>query len=160
MSLYRMTNDKPVVLVYNDGRTKQTFKAETDINTILKKFSAKGVISHLAKYKPEYGEFGGDYDYAQSLQKLDQGMGIFMALPAEVRREFDQDPGQFFTFVNDPKNVDRLNELLPELNERGDYFPDLKSTSPPGTLLEGGEPGGVQEPKGDEGASIESEEKE
>lgn len=156
MSMYFREHGCCVVLDYSkDGRTKQTFKAETDINTILKRFSSKGVISHLAKFKPQYGDFGGSYDFAESLDKLNKGQGIFDALPSEVRREFDQDPGKFFDYVNDPGNSERLDELMPEIAERGDYFPDYSPKTPPGSLLAGGEPGPVEVPKGDEGAPIE-----
>ena len=45
---------------YSDGRTKQAFKDQCDINKILKKASVTGSIAHLQKY-PEliYGEFNG-----------------------------------------------------------------------------------------------------
>ena len=36
---------------------------------------------------------------------------MFMALPSKVRREFDDDPGTFLDFANDPKNTDRMIEL-------------------------------------------------
>lgn len=97
---------------YSDGRTKQSFKDSCDINKILKKAQVTGTVSHLAKHGAQYGDFA-DFDFFDAQLKIAKGKSIFEALPSEIRREFDQDPGAFFEYVNDPANVDRLPELLP-----------------------------------------------
>lgn len=107
-----------------DGMTKQSFKDSTDVNKILAKFQKTGVISHLAKFGPEYGNFS-DVDFMQAQVALARGKEIFEALPAEVKREFKQDAGAFFAFVNDPGNKDRLKEVLPAIAEPGSYFPEV-----------------------------------
>ncbi len=112
---------------YTDGRTKQSFKDETDINKILKRAEKTGTISHLAKYEGTYGDFA-DFDYFENLQKLTRGREIFDELPAEIRNEFKNSPGKFFDYVNDPGNVDRLGKLLPALAEPGRQ---LMSINPP-----------------------------
>lgn len=124
---------------YSDGRTKQAFKDETDIDTILGKFKASGVISHMEKFESTYGDFGGDVDFATSMNHVMKGQAVFDALPAEVRNEFHNKPGDFFAYVNDSNNVGRLDELLPEIAKRGDFFPDVSSATPPGALLDGGD---------------------
>ena len=50
---------------------------------------------------------------------LSRGREIFDELPVELRSEFNQSPAQFFDYVNDPANKDRLAELLPALAEPG-----------------------------------------
>jgi hypothetical protein len=35
----------------------------------------------------------------------------FMELPAELRREFKNDAGEFYTFVSDPNNSEKLIEM-------------------------------------------------
>lgn len=141
MSMYYMIHGEPEIKVYDDGRTKQSFKAETDINTILGKYMKTGVISHMNKFQPLYGEFA-DVNLAEAMDQVQKGYDIFAALPAEVRREFDQNPDSFFSFVNDPENSGRLEELLPGIAAKGDYFVDVSSDTPPGELVGGGEPGG------------------
>ncbi len=104
--------------VYDDGRTKQSFKNSTDINKILHKAQKTGVISHLAKYEPLYGEFGA-FDFTEAQNTLARADTMFNELPHEVRSEFDQSPQKFFDFVNKPENVGKLGELLPALAAPG-----------------------------------------
>ncbi len=141
MSAYFMEHGKIEVRKFDKGLTKQTFRDETDINKILQKFQVSGVVSHLNKFEGMYGEFA-DFDFLNANLMLNKGADIFAALPSEVRREFDQDPSKFFAFVNDVENKDKLNELLPGIAVPGDYFVDVSSDTPPGELLQGGEPGG------------------
>lgn len=103
---------------YKDGRTKQSFKDETDINKILIRAQKTGTISHLAKYEGTYGDFA-EYDFFGNLVMLTRGREIFDELPSEIRNEFANSPADFFQYVNDPENVDRLNELLPGLAAPG-----------------------------------------
>lgn len=103
---------------YSDGRTKQSFKDSTDINQILTKMQKAGTLSHLEQYGGEYGDFSG-YDFHTNMIMLAKGRELFEALPAEIRKEFEQDVGEFFDYVNDPANKERLPELLPGLAEPG-----------------------------------------
>ncbi len=105
-------------LNFNDGRTKQSFRDETDINMILKRAQKSGTISHLAKYEARYGDFS-DFDFFEAQRRMAEGREIFDELPPEIRREFSQSPGEFFAYVNDPANVDRISQLLPELAAPG-----------------------------------------
>ena len=104
--------------VYKDGRVKQSFKDETDINKILERANKSGTISHLNKHRGEYADFS-DFDFFEAQLMLTKGREIFDDLPAEVRSEFNQSQADFFEYVNDPKNVDRLDELLPALAAPG-----------------------------------------
>ncbi len=103
---------------YNDGRVKQSFKDETDINKILKRAQKTGTISHLNKYEGRYGDFVS-FDFFEAQIMLTKGREIFDALPSEIRSEFGQSQGAFFDYVNDPENKDRLEELLPALAAPG-----------------------------------------
>lgn len=140
MSMHFMEHGEVRDLVFDDGRTKQTFKDETDVNRILAKFQVSGVISHKAKFLPSYGDFA-EFDFLETQNVLNRGNGIFAALPSEVRREFGESPARFFKFVNDPANIDNLDKLLPAIAKPGMYDLDLSSSTPPGALVDGGEPG-------------------
>ncbi len=109
---------QPTKSDYKDGRTKQSFRDETDINQILKRAQKSGTISHLTKYQARYGDFTG-FDFAEANIQLAKGREIFDELPVELRKEFNQSPADFFNYVNDPANVDRLPKLLPALAEPG-----------------------------------------
>lgn len=108
--------------IYDDGRTKQAFKDQTDINKMLKRSATVGALSHLERYGGEYGDFA-EFDFFEAQVQLARCREIFDHLPSEVRKEFAGDPQQFFNFCNDPENVTRLATLLPELAEPGRIFP-------------------------------------
>jgi len=110
---------------YSDGRTKQAFKDQCDINKMLKKAQQTGSIAHLLKY-PEatYGEFDGEFTLLEAQQKIARAGQIFDDLPSEVRQEFGNDPLAFVKYANDPENRGRMKELIPKIAEPGSYFPN------------------------------------
>jgi phage internal scaffolding protein len=110
-------------LSYTDGRTKQSFKDQCDINKILKKAAKVGSLSHLERHGAQYGDFSDIGDLLQAQERLARGQEIFQELPSEIRREFSNDPGNFFEYVNDPANAGNLRELLPGLAEPGSQLP-------------------------------------
>ncbi len=117
---------------YKDGRTKQSFKDETDINKILQRAQVTGTISHLAKYEARYGDFSS-FDFLEAQIKLSEGRTMFAELPSEIRREFNQSPPEFFDYVNDPANAERLEELLPALAQPGRQNISTKGNIPADT---------------------------
>lgn len=116
--------------VYDDGRTKQSFKDETDIQKIMARADKAGTISHLQKYEGVYADYS-DFDFAQQINDLAKGRQIFEDLPAELRREFHQDPDEFFAYVNDPANIDKLDQKLPALAAPGKQVIDVLNVDPP-----------------------------
>jgi len=110
-----------------EGLTNQAFKDECDINRVLDR-AKKGVgIAHLANYQGVYGDFS-DMDantYEAMVTNLANANSIFHDLGAELRAEFDNNPGKFFEFVNNPENKDRLEEIFPTLAAPGKQFPDV-----------------------------------
>ncbi len=112
---------------YTDGRTKQSFKDETDIQKIMARADRAGTISHLEKFEGVYADYS-DFDFFEQTQKLTRGREIFDELPAELRQEFGQSPAKFFAYVNDPANLGELQKKLPALAKPGKQLP---ATSPP-----------------------------
>lgn len=113
---------------YEDGRTKQAFKDDTDINKILDRAAKGSTISHLAKHGAVYGDFSDIGDLLQSQERLQRGIAIFQELPGEVRKEFNNSAGEFFEFVNNPANTERLSEVLPALSKQGKQMPVIRPT--------------------------------
>jgi len=129
MSQYHRLNGEPFPKTeYKDGRTKQAFKDQTDINKLLKKAQRTGTLSHLEKFGGQYGDFS-DFDFHEAQNQLARAREIFDALPSEIRREFGQNPTNFFEFANQPENVGRMAEILPAVAEPGNYFPTVSKTA-------------------------------
>lgn len=110
---------------YKDGRTKQAFKDQCDINKMLAKAQRTGSLAHLMKY-PEstYGEFDGEFDLLTAQGRIQKAQGIFDELPSEIRNEFNNNALAFVKFAGDPANNEKLRELLPALAKPGSYFPN------------------------------------
>lgn len=99
---------------YKDGRTKQSFKDETDVNQIIAKHTRMGTLSHLEQWGGQYGDWS-DFDFQDAQNQIANANSMFETLPAAVRSQFHNDPARFLEFVNDPDNADDLATKLPEL---------------------------------------------
>jgi len=115
---------------FTDGRTKQAFKDDADINKLLARAQKTGTMSHLQKYEPVYGDFA-DFDFETAQQTLIRGNQIFSELPSEVRNEFGNNSSKFFEFVNNPDNKDKLSQKLPHLAQPGKQMLDTSGKTPP-----------------------------
>jgi hypothetical protein len=71
-----------------ESRTNQQFKNSCDINTILARYRTTGLIEHVSKFQPQYGDIS-DVEYKQALDTISQAKAEFEALPASKRKEFD-----------------------------------------------------------------------
>lgn len=91
--------------------TKQSFREECDINNILKRYQKTGVIEHVKHYNGQYGDFTGINDYHSACNRVLAAEEAFSTLPSSLRSRFRNDPGEFLSFVNDPKNLDEMVSL-------------------------------------------------
>lgn len=92
-------------------KTVQSEKERTEVNNIIRRYNKTGLIDHVAKGVAQYGDFTEINEYQENLNMIIKAEASFAALPAEVRKKFDNDPGQFFEFATDPKNRDSLVEM-------------------------------------------------
>jgi len=94
-------------------RTHQEFKDECDINNILKRYQATGVMPQPWKSPPvpSWGDFASAPDYFEAQQLLLEARQAFMSLPSKVRTRFNNNPGNLLAFVQDPKNLDEARAL-------------------------------------------------
>ncbi len=94
-----------------EGRTKQSFSEESNINIIMAKYEKTGMLDHLATHQGRYGDFIGGPDYHQALSALRAADEAFETIPAGVRARFDNDPAKFLSFVQDPENLDEMIKM-------------------------------------------------
>ena len=55
--------------------------------------------------------FGFVKNFQEALNVINSARESFMELPAEVRAEFDNDPGRFMDFVSDDTNREKAKKL-------------------------------------------------
>lgn len=91
--------------------TIQSAKAECDINNVIKKYDKTGLITHVQKSAAAYGDFSEINEYQESLNIVKNAQKSFSEIPAAIRSQFANNPGQFYEFVTDPKNNERLVEM-------------------------------------------------
>lgn len=107
----KRSDDNGIVFDVDDGLTKQSFAAECDIKTIMARFEKTGRIDHLNKFQGDYSDFSDATDYHESLNAVMAADEMFMTLPADVRFKFENDPGRFLDFVNNPDNLSEMVDL-------------------------------------------------
>lgn len=101
--------EKPV-LNTGPGLTKQSMKDQTDINRILLKYQKTGVQSFVSQVQPEFVETAA-MDFQEAMNLVLDAQNKFQEMPSSLRKKFDNDPGQYLAFVQDPANLDEMYEL-------------------------------------------------
>lgn len=92
-------------------KTQQQFESECNINNIVKRYRETGVITHLAHENPLYGDFSEVPDYQHALAIVMDAEAKFEALPASLRKRFDNDPARMLEFVQDESNYEEAVAL-------------------------------------------------
>lgn len=93
-----------------DGKTRQEFAEECDINVLMARYEATGVLTHYSKATPQYFDATDVPDLQRALAIVAHAEDAFMTLPAKVRKEFDNDPVQFVAFAENPDNLAKMRE--------------------------------------------------
>lgn len=124
-----------------ESLTHQSMAAETDINNIMKKYQQTGHIDHVVNMEARQGDFTGVLDYQTALNTVIAIDAQFQELPSEIRKEFNNNPGDFLAAVEDPENREKFIEmgLLPQDVPEGDAVgaaggsPEPPPATPEGT---------------------------
>ena len=99
----------------------------------MKRYIKTGVLDHVAKYEPQYGEFTGQ-DYHQSMNIVADANSMFAELPSAVRKQFKNDPASFLDFVDNPDNHSKLAEMGLTNSPPQDNPPQKDEPTPPPSL--------------------------
>lgn len=91
---------------FRPTKTKQEFKAESDINNILNRYSATGILPDTRRGDPLYIDTTApelsDFQLAHNLVVGTNER--FASLPAKIRDRFANDPVQMLLFLNNDAN--------------------------------------------------------
>jgi len=102
--------DTGLACLPEESRTQQQFKAETDINEIVRRFGITGKVPVSAR-APISGDFTGVADFQTAMQAVVSAQEGFMSFPAAVRKRFANDPQQMLEFLADEGNLDEARKL-------------------------------------------------
>lgn len=115
-------------LVKEPSMTKQSFKEECDINNIVRRFEATGVIDHLNMRAREgvYTDLPDPIDFQGALNVVLAAETAFGSLPADLRARFGNDAEQFLAFTADPANQEEMIKLGLAVDTRVPEAPPTK----------------------------------
>lgn len=105
-----VSNEYGVARNEDDDKTHQSFKDECDINTIVRRFGLTGDLPNDLAV-PQYGDFTGIGDYQSALNAVMKAEADFLALPADLRARFENDPQRLMDFVHDAGNREEAVKL-------------------------------------------------
>ncbi len=92
------------------GRTKKQFMKDCDINLIVQRGEKNGVLDHITRTPPTYGDATG-IDFQESMNTIILANEMFSALPSHVRRKFGNDPAEYLEFCDNPDNAEEMRLL-------------------------------------------------
>lgn len=113
------------------SRTKQSDALHTNINAIMKRYVAHGVVPQAAG-TARYGDFSSGMDYKEAMDTVRRAEEDFQDLPSNIRKHVNQDPGQFLDMVFDKSRKQELVDLglLPQADPTIDE-PEKSGETPP-----------------------------
>jgi phage internal scaffolding protein len=98
----------------NVSVTQQQFVKQCDINNVVRRYLGNGVLQStptMSQARAQYGDFTQITDYHTACNIVVQAQASFNMLPANIRSRFDNDPGKFIKFLEEPKNLDEAKKL-------------------------------------------------
>ena len=107
---FKSRSDASGLVCKEPSLTVQADAEDADINTIVRRFGITGSMPQGVRV-PEYVDYDQVFDYHSAQLAILEADANFMAMPAEVRAKFDNDPGKFLLVASDPGNIDFLREL-------------------------------------------------
>lgn len=110
------------------GKTKQSFRDECDINVIMRRFEQTGELP-LNQRPMLFGDCP-DLDFQGAMQVVTGARERFMALPSDIRDRFANDPQRLISFISDPGNREEA-ERLGLVQKRQDRAPGAPATPVP-----------------------------
>lgn len=132
---------KTAISFPNATMTKQSFKDECDINTILLKYQKTGFMDPaMVRARGSFGDFTSYDDYHSSLNQILEAQDAFEALPSSMRKRFGNDPGELLAFLEDPANNEEAVKLglrqappppQPEAPPARQEAPEVPTSKPP-----------------------------
>lgn len=104
------THSRVQISFPEQGRTKQSFKDECDVNRIMSHYLATGEIPNLNEVAPQYLDVSG-MDFQTHQNFIVGAREVFMELPSSLRNRFSNDPAQFLDFCSNPSNRAEMAQM-------------------------------------------------
>lgn len=91
--------------------TRQEFKDECDINTIMAQYQSNGgQIFHINEMTPQYMDCTAA-TFREQMDFVAGAYSMFEELPSKIREQFDNDPAEFLDFCSQEKNRPEMAQM-------------------------------------------------
>lgn len=107
--------------------TRQEFKDECDINTIMRRMVKSGMVPVVDGAR--YGDFANVGDFREAQELVIRARKQFDALPSEAREKFKHDPGEMLRWVHDKGTTLEDAKSIGLLSEEGIKKVDAKAAA-------------------------------
>jgi phage internal scaffolding protein len=94
----------------DESKAIQSAEEESNINTIVRRFGISGELPNQVAM-PQSGDFTNIPDFHTAMNLVRKAQEEFVRIPAEIRARFNNDPGRFMDFFEDPANYDEALKL-------------------------------------------------
>lgn len=88
----------------------QSQAVDCDINVLMARYQKTGLMPQNPEKVPRYLDLSDVPSFQDAMDLMLRAEEAFMSLPAIVRKEFDNDPGKFVGFAEDPENLGKMRE--------------------------------------------------
>lgn len=127
-----------------EGKTKQEFQPDTDINKIIARYKRTGVLPSTGRDAlAQYGDVSQVPDFQAMHDKVMAANEAFNTLPAKLRKEYGNDAGQFLAALQGPEG----DKLAIELGLKDEPVIDKSGGDDPPKPEPDPKPDPVPEPK-------------
>lgn len=98
-------------LKFEKTLTQQQFKDEQNVNNIVKKYGVAAFTDQTQYLSQQFADIANLNDFHAAQNLILSIEDSFMSLPAEVRKEFHNDPAALVSFVADKNNLQKAIDL-------------------------------------------------
>lgn len=107
--------------------TEQHHEKSCNINNIVAKYTKTGLIEHINRYEPTWGDVTGA-DYQAAMETVKRAETEFHDLPAPLRAELNNDPAEYLDLLATDEGLEKLYALVNPEPAPEDAVEGLKQT--------------------------------
>lgn len=108
---FAISQNTSISFLDSPSKTLQSHSDECDVNKIIASLDMNGFLQGARSSTPAYFDVSQATDYHSALNNVMAAQDAFFALDAHIRKRFNNDPGEFVDFFNDPANAEEAVSL-------------------------------------------------
>lgn len=111
MKTHPLRTRRKVSITFGESMTEQHHKDRCSMSNILNKYRKTGLVTHNAATVGHYADYPTELEFHLMQNRIAAAKSMFESIPSHIRALFDNDPGTFLSYAQDPDNRDDLIEM-------------------------------------------------